>query len=178
MPGFQIGLGVLLIIISSILYRIRTLRLSRKNDELRETVKEQAEELEEVVEELREKYVNSSADETVMNEYLGILRKVMEEKKPYLDDSLSIRQLFELTDIPSHHISQTLSSILDLNFYRFINSYRLKEVKAMLSDPKYKEMNILRIASEAGFRSKTSFNAFFKKTEGMTPREYREKYIK
>ncbi|HEX2946513.1 MAG TPA: helix-turn-helix domain-containing protein [Clostridia bacterium] len=99
----------------------------------------------------------------------------VEKNKPYLDPDLDLRQLSELSGIPSHMISMLLNIHLNRNFYTFINTYRVDEAKKLLSSEGSREMNILTIAYDSGFNSKSTFNMVFRKLEGMTPSEYRNK---
>ena len=46
-----------------------------------------------------------------------------------------------------------------------------------MQDPKYDNYKILAIGYEAGFKSKTSFNRVFKTHVGLTPSEYKKKYV-
>lgn len=136
------------------------------------------EELDDVKEELKQKYRTSNVDEESMRRYLATIKKCMEEEKPYLDSMLTVRMLSEKTSIPSHHLSQTINSYLDQNFYTFVNSYRVSEVEKQLKDSANLDKSLLEIAYSAGFRSKSSFNAIFKRQTGLTPTEYRKKLNK
>lgn len=60
------------------------------------------------------------------------------------------------------------------NFYEFINRYRVEASKKLLTDAKFQHLNMVGIAFEAGFNSKTAFNTAFKKTTGQTPSEFRK----
>lgn len=97
------------------------------------------------------------------------LKKIMAEKRPYLDPLLSITKLSEITKIPQYKISKILNNHLDQSFYDFINGYRIEEVKLKMISGQAKELSILGIATESGFNSKASFNRVFKKKEGITP---------
>ncbi|TEB41605.1 AraC family transcriptional regulator, partial [Flavobacterium circumlabens] len=58
------------------------------------------------------------------------------------------------------------------NFYNFINKYRIEKAKSLLLSEKYNQLNILGIAYESGFNSKTTFNTTFKKNTGFSPTEF------
>jgi AraC-like DNA-binding protein len=122
-----------------------------------------------------EKYSKSSLKDKQAEDYLARLISYMEEKKPYLDRDLSIQDLAKATGIQRHHITQVLNEKHGKNFFTFINEYRVKEVISIFSNPKNNNFTILAIAFDAGFNSKTTFNAFFKSQTGLTPSEYREK---
>jgi AraC-like DNA-binding protein len=50
-----------------------------------------------------------------------------------------------------------------------------EKVKNDLVYDEKKNLTLLSIALDAGFNSKSSFNAIFKKHTGVTPSEYRDK---
>lgn len=121
------------------------------------------------------KYQKSGLRDDQAEKYLAQLIGCMEKDKPYLNNNLSIQQLSVITGIPRHYITQVLNEKYGKNFFTFINEYRVKEVIARLSDPKYSNYTLLAIAFDAGFNSKATFNSIFKSHTGMTPGEYREK---
>ena len=72
------------------------------------------------------------------------------------------------------HTHRPINEQLGKNFYDFINAYRVEAFKAKLQDPKFAAYSILGVALESGFKSKSSFNAIFKKVTGMTPSQYKK----
>jgi len=122
-----------------------------------------------------EKYAKQSIDDRMQEEYLSKLNLYMTEIKPYLDENITIKDLSEGIDIPSHHLSIVINNRLNKNFYTFINEYRIKEAAAILDDPENSEASIIAIAFRSGFNSKSTFNSVFKKIIGQTPSEYRNR---
>jgi AraC-like DNA-binding protein len=61
-----------------------------------------------------------------------------------------------------------------MNFYEFINNYRIKEAKEILTADSNQEKTISDIFLAVGFNSKSVFNTFFKKNVGLTPSEFRK----
>jgi len=122
-----------------------------------------------------EKYLKSGLKEFQARDYLAKLISYVESNKPYLDRDLSIYDLSKATGIPRHYITQILNEKHKKNLYTFVNEYRVKEVIERFSDPKYNNYTILAIAFDAGFNSKTTFNAIFKNQTGLTPSEFRDK---
>ncbi|MCZ6899895.1 MAG: helix-turn-helix domain-containing protein, partial [Bacteroidetes bacterium] len=76
-------------------------------------------------------------------------------------------------NIPSHHLSQVINDRIGLNFFDFVNSYRIKEATRLLSDSQKSEYTIIELAYESGFNSKSTFNSAFKRFAGSTPTEFR-----
>ncbi len=101
------------------------------------------------------------------------LTHYMKSSQAYLDPELRLKGLTEALAMRPQLISEVLNRGLKTNFYEFVNSYRIGEAKLRLVDPAYRHLNILGIASDSGFNSKSVFNQTFKKMTGLTPSEYR-----
>ncbi|GAA4417414.1 hypothetical protein GCM10023187_49790 [Nibrella viscosa] len=119
-----------------------------------------------------DKYKKSALPDELADRYQTRLLAYMDEEKPYRNQTLTIHELADVLGISKHHLSQVLNDRLGRNFYDFVNEYRVAEVKRLLTDPQYSHYTTLGIAEEAGFNSKATFNAVFKKMTGQTPSEY------
>ncbi|MEM8897478.1 MAG: helix-turn-helix domain-containing protein, partial [Bacteroidota bacterium] len=120
----------------------------------------------------REKYQKSSLSKKHSREMVEGVRSIMETQKPFLNADLRLTELAEIMSISPHHLSQVINENLQLNFYDFINQYRVEEAKALIE--KEPETNLLQIGIAAGFNNKNSFNNAFKKHMGLTPSTYRK----
>ncbi len=101
------------------------------------------------------------------------IEQLMQKEKPYLDPSLTIRDLADQADIPDYKLSAVINDHFDKNFFEFVNRYRIEEAKHRLQDPDYENFTILAIANDVGFNSKSSFNTAFKRFTQMTPSQFR-----
>ena len=102
---------------------------------------------------------------------------LMDEKKPFLEPKLTLGQLAELLGTSTNNLSQVINQYEEKNFYDFINGYRVKEFIRQASSSKNKNLNLLGIALDSGFNSKSSFNQVFKKITGETPSNYLKSVI-
>lgn len=109
------------------------------------------------------------------SELMQRLLKYMDEKKPYLEEGLTLTGLAQELNMTRNQLSALINGSTGDNFYRFINKYRIEEVKKLFSDPSKKDYTILAMAYEAGFPSKSSFHNIFKNFTGLTPTEYRNR---
>ncbi|MBW6536710.1 MAG: helix-turn-helix domain-containing protein [Mariniphaga sp.] len=101
------------------------------------------------------------------------LKALMKTEKPFLNPELSLPQLAEMLDVPAYQLSQVINSNFNQNYFDFVNTYRVEEVKTKICDPAFGHLSFLGIAFESGFNSKSAFNRIFKKTTGKTPTHYR-----
>jgi len=98
----------------------------------------------------------------------------MQNQKPYLSHFLNLEELAKQLAMHPRALSVAIRQNFKTNFYEFINSYRIDEAKRLLTDEHNSERTILEILGDAGFNSKATFNAFFKKLVGVTPSQYRQ----
>lgn len=105
---------------------------------------------------------------------LDKLRVFMLDKKPFLDPELSLSGLAKQIGLSRNQLSQLINEGQGENFYDFVNKYRVEEVKRLMADPQKQNYNLLGMALEAGFKSKSTFNLIFKRFTGLTPTEYKK----
>jgi AraC-like DNA-binding protein len=121
-----------------------------------------------------QKYQKSGLTEQKASQYLNKLKTFMENEKPYLNPDFTLNDVSEQLNISNHNLSEILNTRLNQNFFDFINHYRVEEVKKHLVDPGNDHLTLLSIGLDAGFNSKSGFNAIFKKYMNITPSEYRQ----
>jgi AraC-like DNA-binding protein len=117
--------------------------------------------------------LRESAPSKILNPEVGKkIDEMMRNQKFYLSSDLSLGVLAKKLSMPTRDLSMYINRNMGMNFWEFINGYRIEEAKQHLAvDSK----SITDIYVEIGFSSKSVFNTFFKKKVGMTPSEYRRK---
>ncbi|MEQ9426887.1 MAG: helix-turn-helix domain-containing protein [Cyclobacteriaceae bacterium] len=103
---------------------------------------------------------------------LEVSEKGMKEEKWFKNPSLTLRDLANKMKISSNKLSWLLNERMGQNFNEYINGFRLEDFKENALNPANSHLTLLAIAYESGFNSKTVFNVFFKKVEGMTPKAW------
>jgi AraC-like DNA-binding protein len=101
------------------------------------------------------------------------VKQYMENEHAYKDNQLNLISLSELVGVSTHHLSEVLNQHEGKNFYQFVNDYRVNYVCEHLN--KSNKPKIIELALDAGFSSKSTFNAVFKQFTGLSPTQYRHK---
>lgn len=105
------------------------------------------------------------------------LKEYMQRNEPYLDPSLTIRNLASQMKIPMRDLSILINKNLNQHFFDFVNEYRIKKAMNLLKDTSQRKLTVLEILYEVGFNSKSSFNTAFKKYTNLTPTQFRKQYF-
>lgn len=108
--------------------------------------------------------------------YYRNLMMLMKDEKLYTDVELTLQNLSERLGISPGYLSRIINEKENKNFFEFVNSYRIQDVKEKLVDEEYGHYSILGIALESGFKSKSTFNTVFKKLTGQTPSSYQKQF--
>jgi len=123
---------------------------------------------------LKKKYQKSALTGEMAETYVQKLQEHMQTAKPYLISNITLPELAHGISLSVHHLSQIINEKLNLNFFEFINQYRVEEAKKLLADPAKRHLTIAAIGFEAGFNSNSAFNAIFKRLTRQTPSQYRK----
>lgn len=104
-----------------------------------------------------------------LQESAANLTLLFEGDKLFLNPNLSASEVANRLNITRQQLSQLLTHHFKMNFYDFVNRYRVQEFQARLQSGNYGHLTLLGLALECGFNSKSSFNAVFKSITGKTP---------
>lgn len=110
-----------------------------------------------------------------IDELSARLDNLMSNDKIFLDNEINLATVAKKLGISIHDTSYLINEVKGDNFYNFINKFRVEEAKKLLASDKSDKLNMLGIAFESGFNSKTTFNTSFKKVVGISPSEYTKK---
>ena len=101
------------------------------------------------------------------------MAELIEEKELFKRQELTLPELAKEVGIHQKQLSFLINQFSGKNFFNFINEYRVREAQQLLTNKNFDHLSFLGIAFEAGFNSKATFNASFKKVTGQTPRQYK-----
>ena len=122
----------------------------------------------------RRKYEKTALSPDTAADILVRLRALMATDSPYRNPDLSLAGLATQLHLPPHHLSQVINEQGQQNFFDFVNTYRIEDVKRRLQDPETAHLKLEEIGFAAGFNSKSAFNAAFKKSTQTTPSQFRK----
>ena len=121
------------------------------------------------------KYQHSTIDESYKSRCYTEIQSLLIHKKIYLDSLLNLKRMARKLTISEKQLSQIINECAGQNFNDYINQYRIAEARELLRSDDYK--NVLSVAYEVGFNSKSTFNTAFKKFTNMTPTQYKQVVI-
>lgn len=119
-----------------------------------------------------EKATANVLDKDQIKKLKGKLLSYFKEDEPFLNPQLNLQFVAQVLELNNNKISFLINQTFDVNFNDFVNSYRLKHFKLIALDSNNSHLTILGLAYDSGFNSKTVFNTYFKKIEGVTPRAW------
>lgn len=123
------------------------------------------------------KYEYSTLTSQELSKHGQKLIEYLKKEKPYTNSDLKLQDIALFLKLPPHQISQIINTELKCNFYTLINKYRIDQAKSQLIDSGKQHLNIIEIAYEVGFNSKSAFNTAFKKNTGLTPTQYKKQRL-
>lgn len=110
----------------------------------------------------------------VDNVILTKLKAIMDDQQYWRTEGLTIRQLAETMQVKEYKLRLAINQDLGFrNFNDFLHLYRIEEAGKLLANPEKKDLTILEIAYEIGYKSLAPFNKAFKEITNMTPTEWR-----
>lgn len=113
------------------------------------------------------------ADEEIssaVKHQLHILTSAIKKDHVFLQKKITIKTIAEQLKLTTHQLSSLINEHYQQNFTDFINTHRVNFVKDQLKNKtNFKQTTIEALGDLAGFSSKSSFFAVFKKQTGLSP---------
>lgn len=100
---------------------------------------------------------------------------LFEDSKAFLDPNFNVHVAANEIEVSSKIISAYILNAKGVSVKEYLSKLRIEEFKGLLLKDKEVKYDLFGIASKAGFKSKASFYRAFKKYEGITPGEFRQK---
>lgn len=110
-------------------------------------------------------------EKTASNRYGDIVGEVMDYiEQNYADEELSLNLLASHVNFSPNHLSMIFSQQTGKTFIKYLTDLRMNKAKELLRCTGKRSSSI---AVEVGYRDPHYFSYLFKKTQGITPTQYR-----
>ena len=103
------------------------------------------------------------------------LIRLFDEKEIYTNGNLTIADVAALLGTNRTYVSNVINNEFGFSFYQFVNKYRIQKATILLIQ--HPDMQIQEVASLSGFNSLSSFISSFKLNEGITPKQWKQRYV-
>ena len=89
----------------------------------------------------------------------------------YMEEDISLNTVANVANVSANHFSALFSQNMGQTFIEYLTTLRMNKAKELL---RCTGMRSSEIAGEVGYKDAHYFSYLFKKTQGMTPSEYRK----
>jgi len=120
------------------------------------------------------RYEKSGLEQSKSQAIIEDLDQIMNKEKPWTNPKLTLQSLADKMNVSTNHVSQSINENRKLNFFEYVNDFRVEEFKKKISNQQNNHLTLLGIAYDCGFNSKSSFNYIFKTKTGTTPSAYKK----
>ncbi len=103
------------------------------------------------------------------------LVRLFDEKEIYTNGNLTINDVAALLGTNRTYISNVINNEFGFSFYQFVNKYRIQKASILFIEQP--NLQIQEVASLVGFNSLSSFISSFKLNEGITPKQWKQRYV-
>ena len=100
------------------------------------------------------------------------VKKVLEYiEQNYADEELSLNSLASYVGFSPNHLSMIFGQVMGVTFSKYLTDLRMNKAKELLRTTDKRSSDI---SMEVGYKDPHYFSFLFKKTQGMTPTQYRQ----
>jgi AraC-like DNA-binding protein len=100
------------------------------------------------------------------------IQEAVVQKRLYADPKANLESICEKLGVSQKKFRTLVKDHDQSNVSLFLNKKRVEAFKKLVVLEDFKGYNIIHIASECGFSSKSTFHRIFKEVEGITPQHY------
>lgn len=106
----------------------------------------------------------------VMDEMKGKILDIILIKKRYKDKDYSAKKLAEELGTNTRYVSAVVNVKFHMNYTSFVNKFRIEEAMSILTDSRYRKLNMEDVSDMVGFSNRQSFYASFYKFKSEAKR--------
>ncbi len=110
------------------------------------------------------------ADEEKNTHHDEQIIKIQEWLQKHYQQTISLKELAQQFDLSVRSFNRRFRNAADKTPLEYLQEIRLEQAKSLL---KHSNLTVAEIAYEIGYQDTSSFTSLFKRTNGVTPKEYR-----
>jgi AraC-like DNA-binding protein len=115
-------------------------------------------------------------DSSTQYEELGRrIQELFEKGELYTDPNLTVTKLAQHLKVQPYLVSRVINSHFEKSFSELLVQYRIRKSEQLLVADGSKALTIEAIAYESGFNTLSAFYSAFKKTNKVTPAQFRDR---
>ncbi|MHA4811734.1 helix-turn-helix domain-containing protein [Flavitalea flava] len=104
--------------------------------------------------------------------------KAIDQSITYVQDhfmkDFTSTDLAEIFSLPIRKLQQGIKKKTGMGLHDYLIKVRMENAKLLLSDF---DLSVKEIANKIGYKTPSHFGDYFKKTQGLTPSQYRSKLV-
>ena len=103
-----------------------------------------------------------------------VITGITKYMKEHLSEEVSLHILSEEFHLNSQYISQLFKNEIGVNFLTYLTNIRMEHAKKLLLST---SLSIAEVSEQSGYGDYRVFTKVFKKSEGITPSQYRRDFL-
>ena len=103
-----------------------------------------------------------------------IINKIVRFVQSHLAEEISLSVLAEEFHFSTQYVSQLFKNEIGVNFLTYLTNIRMEKAKKLLLNT---DLPIAEISEQSGYGDYRVFTKVFKKSEGVTPSQYRHDFL-
>ena len=126
-----------------------------------------------VLRQLFNEILQLAKDQPQQKRYSEIVQKAVGMIEEHYTQELTVKSAAEALHVSVVYLGQVFKKETELSFNQYVNFIRIKKAQQLLL---HTGQTINEIADAIGYNNTNYFSKMFKKLNGLTPKEFREKY--
>ena len=118
-------------------------------------------------------FQRKSAEETAEPEE-RVINSIVRYMQNHLAEEISLSVLAEEFHFSTQYISQLFKNEIGVNFLAYLTNIRMEKAKKLLLST---SLSIAEVSEQSGYSDYRVFTKVFKKSEGVTPSQYRRDFL-
>lgn len=118
-------------------------------------------------------YIVKDAKEDKTNNKVKLTKKIIKYVNKHFDETVAIEEIESYCRYSRFYISRAFKEITGITIMAYLNNIRIENAKSLLQNS---NLSISEIAENCGFVSQSYFGKVFRKSENMSPLEYKNKH--